>query len=64
MRAVLSNLGTASGALGAIICASAGGARLGGSFYLANFEANSLFMVGTGLMVFACFLKLEALSRQ
>ena len=64
MTTVLNNLGTASGALGAIICAGSGAARLGGSFYLANFEATSLFLVGTGLMVFACFLKLEALSRK
>jgi hypothetical protein len=64
MTTLLNNLGTAAGAVGAIICAGAGGARLGGSFYLANFEATSLFMVGTGLMVFACVLKLEALSRQ
>ena len=52
----------AAGILGALLCLVAGVSRLMGSFYVANVEATTLFMVGTGLMVFACLLKLESIS--
>ena len=51
----------AAGILGALLCLVAGVSRLMGSFYVANVEATTLFMVGIGLMVFACLLKLDQL---
>ncbi len=63
MNKLFNVLASASGLLGVLICAAAGLARLSGSFYLGGYAATTLFMVGIGLMVFACLLKLEALSR-
>ncbi len=64
MNQLMSYAGHAAGVLGALICLVAGLARISGSFYFANFEATTLFMVGVGLMVFACMVKLELLSRR
>lgn len=61
MNKLLHYLGTASGLLGALICLASGLTRASGSFYLGGYAATTLFMVGVGLMVFACLLKLEAL---
>lgn len=62
MNKLLHSLGTASGLLGALICLVSGLTRVSGSFYLGGYAATTLFMVGLGLMVFACLLKLEALA--
>jgi len=58
MEALTRYLGLASAVIGALLCAVAGVARLMGGYFVANFEATTLFMVGIGLMVFACTLKL------
>ena len=55
--------GTAAGALGMLFCLVAGLSRLSGVFYVAGVESTTVFMVGTGLMVFACLLKIELLGR-
>ena len=60
----LNTTGTLAGILGATLCAIAGGTRAAGAFYLAGYETTTLFTAGTGLMVFACLLKLEVLSRR
>ena len=62
MRQLLTLAGTAAGVLGILLCALSGLARLSGSYYLAGYEATTVFMVGTGVMVFACLIKLELLS--
>ena len=62
MNKLFHYLGTASGLLGALICLVSGLTRVSGSFYLGGYAATTLFMAGVGLMVFACLLKLEALS--
>jgi hypothetical protein len=63
MKQLMTYGGQAAGILGALLCLVSGMARVFGSFHFANFEATTLFMVGIGLMVFACLLKLELLSR-
>ena len=64
MNQILTYAGHAASAAGVLICLVAGLTRLGGSFYLANYAATTLFMVGVGLMVFACMVKLEVLLRR
>lgn len=63
MKGLMNQLGTAAGLLGVIVCAVSGLARLSGGYYVANYEIMSVFTAGTGLMVFACLLKLEVLLR-
>ncbi len=62
MKQLIGYAGHAAGILGSLICLVAGLSRISGNFVLANFEATTLFMVGIGLMVFACWLKLELLA--
>lgn len=64
MRQLLTLSGSIAGVLGILLCAMSGVARLSGSFYLAGYEATTVFMVGTGIMVFACLIKLELISTQ
>ena len=54
----------AAGILGVLLCLVAGVSRLTGNYYVAGVEATTLFMVGIGLMVFACFLRLESLGNR
>ena len=56
--------GRAAGILGVLLCLVAGASRLTGSFYVGDIQATTLFMVGTGLMVFACLLRLESLGNR
>jgi hypothetical protein len=63
MNQLMTYAGHAEGILGALVCLVSGLARVSGSYHFANFEATTLFMVGVGLMVFACMMKLELLSR-
>ncbi len=63
MKQWLSYASHAAGLLGILLCLVSGLARIAGGFYVADFEATTLFMVGVGLMVFACLLKLEVLLR-
>ena len=61
MHKLLLLIGSIVGGLGALVCAIAGLARMSGFYHLAGYESTTLFGVGTGLMVFACLVKLEAL---
>ncbi|MCB1702588.1 MAG: hypothetical protein H6985_18595 [Pseudomonadales bacterium] len=63
MNTLMNHLGTVAGLVGLLVCAVSGMARIAGGYYLANYEITSLFVAGTGLMVFACLLKLEVLIR-
>lgn len=64
MHAMLNISGTICGITGAFICAASGLSRVMGNYYLANYETTTLFAVGTGFMVLACFLKLESLHHR
>ena len=55
-------LGTLAGIVGALLCMVTGVARVAGYSYVLGYESTTLFILGTGLMVFACLLKLEELA--
>tara|TARA_R110000823_G_scaffold210224_14_gene340598 strand:- start:36528 stop:36731 length:204 start_codon:yes stop_codon:yes gene_type:complete len=57
-------LGSITGVLGALICAVAGLGRVAGYFGILGFQSSTLFIVGIGLMVFACLVKLEEMASQ
>jgi hypothetical protein len=63
MKQIFVYTANVSGVTGALLCAVAGVNRVLGDHYVAGYEATTLFSVGTGLMVFACLLKLESMSR-
>ena len=50
------------GGLGISICLVAGIVRLTGAYHLMGFEAVTLFIGGTALMVAGCFAKLQLLT--
>lgn len=52
-----------AGLAGILLCLVSGLARIVGQYHVAGFEAMTLFVSGVGLMVFACLLKLELLTR-
>lgn len=52
------------GVLGALLCFVTGLARVTGNYYLAGFEAMTIFSGGIGLMVFGIFLKTDLLLRR
>jgi len=62
MQQLLTLTGSIAAVLGILLCAIAGLARVTGLYYLAGYQSTTIFMVGTGVMVFACLVKLEALS--
>lgn len=64
MLKIIENLANAAGIAGALICLIAGLSRLAGNYYLAGFEAPTLYNIGIGLMVFSILLKLEILLRE
>ncbi len=56
--------GNAAAILGVVCCVLAAVGRLMGNFYLfGGVEAITVFVLGTGLMVYACLCKLELLQR-
>jgi len=61
MQGILNHTGSIAGITGALLCAISGLTRIFGNFYLAGYESTTLFSVGTGLMVFACLMKLETI---
>ena len=64
MQQLLNLAGSIAGVLGILLCAAAGLARISGLYYVAGFESTTIFTVGTGVMVFACLVKLEVLQSQ
>ena len=64
MPKILQQIANLAAILGIVVCAVAGVARLTGSYYLASYEAMTLFNAGVGLMVFAVLVKLEVLLRR
>ena len=63
MNKTLEHIGNAAAIVGVLLCAAAGAFRGAGFFYIAGFEAMSLFIGGMGLMVGACLAKLHILSK-
>ena len=61
MQKLLDYVGSAAGVVGMLLCAVAGFARITGEFYIGGYEATTLFIVGIGIMVFACMAKLQCL---
>ena len=64
MQQLFNYTGNLAGGLGILLCVAAGLTRLSGDYYLAGYAATTIFSVGTGLMVFACLAKLQALMAQ
>ena len=64
MKNLISLLGNAAGALGVLVCAVSGIARVAGSYHLGGFEAMTLFNGGVGLMVAGCLFKLHAIEQR
>lgn len=62
MNELLEAAGNIAAVLGVVICLVAGAARLAGNFYVFDFEGNTLFMGGIGLMVFACLVKIHQMA--
>jgi hypothetical protein len=62
MQQILNLAGSTTAVVGILLCAISGLARVSGLYYLAGYQSTTIFMVGTGVMVFACLVKLEALS--
>ena len=61
MHQFFNSLGSLAGIVGALVCLVAGFGRVFGSFHVGGYSANTLFIMGMGLMVFACLVKLEIL---
>ena len=64
MPPIVDTMGRFIGLLGMLACGVAGITRLTGNYYLAGHEVTTMFTVGTSLMIFACLLRLEALSQR
>lgn len=60
MRDKLAPLGTLAGCVGMIICILSVIGRSYGSPQVLGLEASSFFLIGVGVLVWACWLKLEA----
>jgi hypothetical protein len=61
MQQLLSLTGSIAGVIGILLCAVSGLGRAMGLFWVAGYEASSLFSLGTGVMVFACLVQLHLL---
>jgi hypothetical protein len=55
--------GSISGIVGILTCLISGLARVSGYYYLADYQSTTVFNMGVGLMVFACLVRLETISR-
>ncbi|MDX2463103.1 MAG: hypothetical protein QNK31_01205 [Porticoccus sp.] len=64
MQKLLEMLGNIIALSGVLVCLVAGITRASGGSFVGNFEAMTLFMVGVGVMVFSCLLKLELLAKK
>lgn len=60
MREKLGPLGTYAGYLGMLICLAAVIGRFYGERPILGFNASNLFVIGVGVMVWACWAKLES----
>ena len=59
---LLGNFANIVAIVGILVCALAGASRLHGMYTIFGFEAMTLFVGGTALMVFATLMKLHIIS--
>ena len=59
MKGLLSLLGSLAGWAGVLVCLGSGSARAAGFFFVAGYEAMTLFTAGIGLIATGCLFKLE-----
>jgi type IV secretory pathway VirB2 component (pilin) len=62
MNKLIDLAGHAASYLGVLVCLAAGVLRIFGLYGVAGFGLQSAFVMGVGLMVFACLAKLHMLS--
>ena len=62
MNKTMAYFGSGVGLAGVLLTLAAAAGRVTGHYYLADFEALTLFNGGVGLMVMACLAKLQVLS--
>lgn len=62
MNGWLSPASNVAGIAGALLCAIAGLGRLLGYYAVGGLGLITIFVAGTGLMVFACLLKLQLIA--
>lgn len=62
MSKLLASVGNVAGVAGVLVCAVAGAARVLGQYDVGGLSMITLFIVGTGLMVFACLVKLHLIA--
>lgn len=61
MKRLYETGGNVLAGVGIALCVLAAGVRLTGSHYVLGFEAATLFLGGTAVMVMACLAKLQLL---
>ena len=64
MNRLLDMVSTVAGVIGLLVCLISGLLRLSGMWSVYNFDVMTLFTVGIGLIVAACFLKLQSAGSQ
>jgi hypothetical protein len=64
MQQLFSLTGSIVAVFGMLLCSISGLARVSGLYYVGGYQSTTIFTVGTGVMVFACLIKLEALLAQ
>ena len=64
MEKLFQSVSNTAAVIGIVLALLAGIFRMSGSFYVAGFEAMTLFNVGVGAMVFSGLVKLELLLRR
>jgi hypothetical protein len=60
----LVKLGRVAGVAGAVLCAVGAGVRLSGAYWIAGFQAGTLLLGGSAVMVFGCFCLLVVLTQR
>jgi hypothetical protein len=60
MKKYLASLGTVVAYVGMIVCLAAVAGRFYGAKTVLGYQAVNLFVLGTGLMVWSCWAKLES----
>lgn len=64
MNRMLDMVGTVAGVIGLLVCLISGLLRLSGMWRMYDFDVMTLFTVGIGLLVAACFLKVHSMRSE
>ncbi len=62
MEKYLELIGNGAALLGTAMCLAAGLLRIYGLFFVLGYQSMTVFVAGTGVMVFACLVKLHVLT--